>query len=304
MSSYKNKSRTGNLLWSFFSPSLSRLSVSHKPRFLETLVLVPLPLKGIADMLCTSQASTAICLSMDEASSSSSSSSIQLGGRAIDRHNPIIRDQKRLPRGGDLPAAPCSSSQQHINPKKTSTIRPNNNDRKGKKSSSSNKPKKSSDKSTSGSANPLENHRLAAPLRDSSRYLLSETPFFNGLSDYDPVLTIVPAEAEPSKITSNSTQALTMANDQVSSKPSSSSTSSDQVVVLRVSLHCRGCEGKLRKHLSRMKGVTSFNIDYAAKKVTIIGDISPVTALASVSKVKSAQFWTSSIAQSCASAKI
>ena len=28
-----------------------------------------------------------------------------------------------------------------------------------------------------------------------------------------------------------------------------------QVVVLRVSLHCRGCEGKLRKHISRMAGM-------------------------------------------------
>lgn len=28
-----------------------------------------------------------------------------------------------------------------------------------------------------------------------------------------------------------------------------------QVVVLRVSLHCKGCEGKLRKHISRMEGV-------------------------------------------------
>ncbi|KAF5737142.1 putative chloroplast-targeted copper chaperone [Tripterygium wilfordii] len=272
-------------------------------------------------MLCTSQASTAICFSMDEASSSSS---IQLGGRAIDRHNPIIRDQKRLTRRGGLPAAPSSSpsAQPPIDPKKNSTTRPKNNDRKGKKSSSSNKPKSTSDKSSSGSGSgsgkALEYHRLIAPpLRDSSRYLLSETAFFDGLSDFDPVLTMVPAEAEaePNKITSVSTEALSNPNEQISSKPSSSqsdkssppscSTSSDQVVVLRVSLHCRGCEGKVRKHLSRMKGVTSFNIDYAAKKVTIIGDISPVTALASVSKVKSAQFWTASAAQaqSCASKK-
>lgn len=27
-----------------------------------------------------------------------------------------------------------------------------------------------------------------------------------------------------------------------------------QVVVLRVSLHCKGCEGKVRKHISRMEG--------------------------------------------------
>lgn len=40
-------------------------------------------------------------------------------------------------------------------------------------------------------------------------------------------------------------------------------------------------------------GVTSFNIDYAAKKVTIEGDVTPVGVLASVSKLKHAKFWTS-----------
>lgn len=96
------------------------------------------------------------------------------------------------------------------------------------------------------------------------------------------------------------------------------------VVVLRVSLHCKGCEGKVRKHLSRMAGsipianktplrclihgslkkrfnvflvfragVTSFNIDFAAKKVTIVGDVTPDGVLSSVSRVKNAQFWTS-----------
>ncbi|KAK8315605.1 hypothetical protein V6Z12_D01G253800 [Gossypium hirsutum] len=68
-----------------------------------------------------------------------------------------------------------------------------------------------------------------------------------------------------------------------------------QVVVLKVSLHCKGCEGKVRKHLSKMKGVTSFNIDFEAKKVTIVGEVTPLQVLASVSKVKSAQFWTSDI---------
>lgn len=38
-------------------------------------------------------------------------------------------------------------------------------------------------------------------------------------------------------------------------------------------------------------GVTSFNIDFAAKKVTVMGDVTPVSVLASVSKVKNAQFW-------------
>uniref|UniRef100_A0A2P2IWC6 HMA domain-containing protein n=1 Tax=Rhizophora mucronata TaxID=61149 RepID=A0A2P2IWC6_RHIMU len=41
-----------------------------------------------------------------------------------------------------------------------------------------------------------------------------------------------------------------------------------------------------------MEGVNSFSIDFAAKKVTIVGDITPLGVLASVSKVKNAQFWT------------
>lgn len=37
--------------------------------------------------------------------------------------------------------------------------------------------------------------------------------------------------------------------------------------------------------------MSSFNIDFAAKKVTVMGDVTPVSVLASVSKVKNAQFW-------------
>lgn len=73
---------------------------------------------------------------------------------------------------------------------------------------------------------------------------------------------------------------------------SSSSRSIDQVVDLKVSLHCRGCERKLRKHLSRMKGVTSFSIDFTAKKVTVVGDVTPLDVLSRISKVKNAQIWS------------
>lgn len=38
-------------------------------------------------------------------------------------------------------------------------------------------------------------------------------------------------------------------------------------------------------------GVTSFNIDFAAKKLTVVGDVTPLSVLSSVSKVKNAQFW-------------
>lgn len=82
-------------------------------------------------------------------------------------------------------------------------------------------------------------------------------------------------------------------NDSLVLKNSSGGRSRDQVVVLRVSLHCRGCEGKLRKHLSKMEGVTSFSIDLDTKKVTVIGNVTPLSVLTSISKVKNAQFWPS-----------
>lgn len=67
------------------------------------------------ELFCASQSSTAICLNTDHASSSSSSNTIQFGGRAIDRHNPIITDPKRTPaRDFTLPASPSPSP---INPK-------------------------------------------------------------------------------------------------------------------------------------------------------------------------------------------
>ncbi|XP_042068177.1 protein SODIUM POTASSIUM ROOT DEFECTIVE 2-like isoform X1 [Salvia splendens] len=74
-----------------------------------------------------------------------------------------------------------------------------------------------------------------------------------------------------------------------------------QVVELRVSIHCKGCEGKLRKHISRMEGVTSFSIDLETKKVTVIGRVTPLGVLSSISKVKNAQFWPSPASSSSSS---
>ncbi|CAA3005266.1 protein SODIUM POTASSIUM ROOT DEFECTIVE 3-like [Olea europaea var. sylvestris] len=66
-----------------------------------------------------------------------------------------------------------------------------------------------------------------------------------------------------------------------------------QVVVMRVSLHCQGCAGKVKKHLSKMEGVTSFSIDLESKRVTVRGHVSPSGVLESISKVKRAEFWPS-----------
>ncbi|XP_073290749.1 protein SODIUM POTASSIUM ROOT DEFECTIVE 2-like [Primulina huaijiensis] len=64
-----------------------------------------------------------------------------------------------------------------------------------------------------------------------------------------------------------------------------------QVVVMRVSLHCQACAGKVKKHLAKMEGVTSFSIDLEAKRVTVMGHVSPSCVLESISKVKKAEFW-------------
>ncbi|KAK8489260.1 hypothetical protein V6N13_009550 [Hibiscus sabdariffa] len=109
----------------------------------------------------------------------------------------------------------------------------------------------------------------------SSTRLLSDTPF----AESDRVSALLHSQPAKPKL-------------HVSSNNNSSpARSHPQVVVLRVSIHCKGCEGKLRKHISKMEGVTSFSIDLPKKKVTVIGDVTPSSVLASVSRVKSAQLW-------------
>ncbi|KAF5475990.1 hypothetical protein F2P56_007741 [Juglans regia] len=276
------------------------------------------------DIFCASHASTAICLSMEQASSCSSSSTIKLGGRAIDRHNPIIRDSRRSNRAF---SAPCASQLPPINPKpyhqlqnqktkKISSSKPRDQRTKISSKTSTDQKKKNTVTTPNDHLINKNSHLQAADIvrkiwgkQDdlistppaSSRYLLSDTAYFDGLSDYDPVFSLVPV-AQKTK-----TQAVNDQDESSVSKPASLSSrpkspSSDQVVVLRVSLHCKGCEGKLRKHLSRMEGVTSFNIDFAAKKVTIMGDVTPLGVLESVSKVKNAQFWPAAISSTSAAA--
>ncbi|OIW13626.1 hypothetical protein TanjilG_07968 [Lupinus angustifolius] len=63
-----------------------------------------------------------------------------------------------------------------------------------------------------------------------------------------------------------------------------------QVVVMRVAIHCQGCADKVKKHLSKMEGVTSFSIDVESKRVTVMGHISPVVVLESISKSQNLQF--------------
>ncbi|CAI9105289.1 OLC1v1004181C1 [Oldenlandia corymbosa var. corymbosa] len=90
-----------------------------------------------------------------------------------------------------------------------------------------------------------------------------------------------------------SSSSLTTCKDESHPSDKSSRPRDHQVVELRVSIHCKGCEGKIRKHISRMEGVSSFSIDLATKKVTVIGNVTPLGVLTSISKVKFAEFWPS-----------
>ena len=208
------------------------------------------------DVFCASQASTAICMSMDQPSSSSTN---QLGGRTLDRYNPIIRDQKRIPR--TLPLAPCTSQPPPINPvpyqllhkSKKSTSKNKASDQSSNKKSNSTKPKpkpndqktkKISFKPTDIDDDKKRTTYLNAP-KDivrrgwakpgdfitppgSSRYLLGDTAFFDGLADYDPVLAqLAPVESN------RNTQALSK-DESTASKPSSSSSSNPNQVCTKL----------------------------------------------------------------------
>ncbi|KAL3531856.1 hypothetical protein ACH5RR_005377 [Cinchona calisaya] len=269
-------------------------------------------MKGV-DKFCASQASTASYLSMDDqapsSSSSSASSTILLGGggRAIDRYNPIITDSRRfgktLPHNHNIPS--CSSQQQQqppITPNKALNQKPIISNKKNKKKINihNNKSSINNEKNTNNSAISFARKSwsctgggefISPP--GSTRYLLSDqAAFFNVISEFDdPVLTKILPPAEPT--VSNKSNKAALRKDESSFNPSSSSSHSpDQEVVLRVSLHCRGCERKMRKHISRMEGVSTFDIDFAAKKVTVVGNVTPMEVLASISKVKNAQLWT------------
>ncbi|XP_042510816.1 protein SODIUM POTASSIUM ROOT DEFECTIVE 1-like [Macadamia integrifolia] len=250
-------------------------------------------MKGI-DIFCASQASTAICVNMEK------SSVVLPGGRAIDRHNYHITDARRSTRGLLNPSSSssCSSLSQSQPPTNSKAYPENKNQKKTDK-------KRSAAKAI----------KLISP-PGSSRYLLGDTSFFDVYSDFAPIPAWVPTKPsrplslnpddspalKPSSSNSSTTSSSSALKPPSSSalslpspasKPSSSSQFRQQVVVLRVSLHCKGCAGKVRKHISRMEGVTSFTIDFATKKVTVIGDVTPLDVLASVSRVKNAQFWPS-----------
>ncbi|KAI3450455.1 hypothetical protein Pfo_007120 [Paulownia fortunei] len=261
------------------------------------------------DLFCASPASTAICSSMDHRAI------VRHGMRSIDRQIHHLGDTPR----SRTNAAPCSS-QLPIDPSRPFY-------HKGRK--------------TTAKQTEILRRKSSADVDDlasspsSSRYLLSDKPFLDVVSDSERALISsqplirdnnykrlnldgCPAfrslstrshEYPVYKPSSNSAQAQKnpsgKLSDHLNAQKSSSPPSNRQVVELRVSIHCKGCEGKLRKYISRMEGkytrVTSFSIDLETKKVTVIGDVTPLGVLTSISKVKNAQFWPSPTSSSSSS---
>ena len=213
-------------------------------------------MKGIINMSCTSQDSTAIVSSNMEFPYSASSStfpscssglsSFTPGGRAIDRHNPIITDEKR--RGSaSTPATPCAN----IHPIKPTNASPKpppehntKPSRKLLRKKHKSKPKQTSTKDDDdekreslSSASDLIIRAACSVTRtgtnyisppESSRYLLDESSsFVDVLSDSDPVLKLVPKRPAEIEVSDPKLDAPSKAPKLP--LPGSSSASSDQV---------------------------------------------------------------------------
>uniref|UniRef100_A0A0E0JUB9 HMA domain-containing protein n=1 Tax=Oryza punctata TaxID=4537 RepID=A0A0E0JUB9_ORYPU len=130
--------------------------------------------------------------------------------------------------------------------------------------------------------------QLVSPA-SSSRFLLNSARMQPSADDN---MELPPPFIAAAEASSSSSAAAAEENEIIAPEEKRESSSvQPQVVVLRVSLHCKGCAGKVKKHISRMDGVTSLDIDIATKKVTVVGDVTPLAVLSTVSKIKPAQFW-------------
>ncbi|XP_002531099.3 protein SODIUM POTASSIUM ROOT DEFECTIVE 3 [Ricinus communis] len=268
------------------------------------------------DLFCSSPASTAICSSLDHRSV------VHHGTRPIDhRHN--SKPYATCSSSSQLPINPKPSYFERSRRTTSSSVKQRDFHRESSADeySAANKQQDHLRRRSSADASDVRTHT------GSSRHLLSDkVPYIDWLSESDALILdrenqhpkarhatskTAPARRScslayyahddsiaknghasapfPTQISTKSK--LSSSNVSPALKSSSSARSRDQVVVLWVSIHCKGCEGKVRKHISKMEGVTSFSIDLATKKVTVIGNVTPLGVLASVSKVKNAQLW-------------
>jgi len=218
-------------------------------------------MKGI-EIFCASQASTAICLNTNHASSSSSNTINHFGGRAIDRHNPIITDPKRTPARDLTVTAPSSPSPSSINlkhvhekTKKNTTSKFSDKKKKNATKSTHDDQKKKSTTTTEKVTENIANNYSSKPVDSilrrsrvkppsdlitpptSSRYLLGDTVSLDGVLDYDPVLVLTKVDDNK-----KNAQVLREDEDKHSSKQYSSSSVPKSDSTNQVSISLSFCE--------------------------------------------------------------
>ncbi|XP_006647337.1 copper transport protein ATX1 [Oryza brachyantha] len=65
-----------------------------------------------------------------------------------------------------------------------------------------------------------------------------------------------------------------------------------ETVVLKVGMSCQGCAGAVKRVLTKMEGVETFDIDLEQQKVTVKGNVKPEDVFQTVSKTgKKTSFW-------------
>lgn len=65
-----------------------------------------------------------------------------------------------------------------------------------------------------------------------------------------------------------------------------------ETVVLKVAMSCEGCAGAVRRVLSKMEGIETFDIDLKEQKVTVKGNVKPEDVFQTVSKSgKKTSYW-------------
>ncbi|KAI7733682.1 hypothetical protein M8C21_018660 [Ambrosia artemisiifolia] len=253
---------------------------------------------------------------LEEPSSSSASSDGGGGSRAIDRHNPIIRDEKRLGQGRIFPSGVIIAP--HLCNEKPE-VEGGDQKRKSVAFSNDDEISKVSDFISPASSSrcllndinmsyvPSEFHHALSPSlpppppspprehlnvhngkafkkKDDDKLSSPPTPQPPPTSKPLPCDGLKQPQSPPHEHHDSPSSATTKPPSPPHPPPSS-----NQVVVLEVALHCRGCERKMKKHISKIEGVTSFKIEFAAKKVTVVGDVTPLAVLTSVLKVKNAK---------------
>ncbi|GLJ28756.1 hypothetical protein SUGI_0566820 [Cryptomeria japonica] len=65
-----------------------------------------------------------------------------------------------------------------------------------------------------------------------------------------------------------------------------------ETVVLKVGMSCEGCVGAVKRVLTKMEGVETFDVNLKDQKVTVKGNVKPEAVLQTVSKTgKATSFW-------------